>query len=119
LFLCSAGLLSQPLLYLSEYIERYRDDYYRLLLAVSQRGTWHEWLDFFLRGVAIQAQRATEQVSRLIELNQSLRDKLRTKRVPEAALRLVDHIFMNPLVIPAKLAKHWNKPEIDFLGRLF
>lgn len=110
LFLCSSGLLSQPLLYLSEFIERHREDYYRLLLAVSQKGVWEEWLDFFLRGVAVQAQSATAQANRLIELNQIYRHKLGMKRVPEAALRLVDHVFVNPLVMPAKLAKEWQMP---------
>ena len=110
LFLCSSGRLTQPLLYLSEFIERHRDDYYRLLLAVSQKGAWSEWLEFFLRGVTVQAQNATDQAARLIELNQKYRNNLGSKRVPEAALRLVDHVFMNPLVMPAKLAKEWQMP---------
>ncbi len=108
LYLCSHGALSEPLLYLSEFIERYRDDYYRLLLAVSQKGSWREWIEFFLRGVTIQANSALEQATCLITLNQSYREKLGKKRVPEAALRLVDHIFANPLVIPAKLASEWE-----------
>ncbi len=108
LYLCSHGVLSEPLLYLSEFIERYRDDYYRLLLSVSQKGSWREWLEFFLRGVTVQANSASEQANRLISLNQAYREKLGTKRVPEAALRLVDHIFANPLVIPAKLANEWG-----------
>jgi Fic family protein len=108
LYLCSHGVLSEPLLYLSEFIERYRDDYYRLLLAVSQKGSWREWIEFFLRGVTVQATSASEQATRLITLNQSYSEKLGTKRVPEAALRLVNHIFTNPLVMPAKLASEWG-----------
>lgn len=42
LMLCERGFLQQPLLYLSAYFERNRDDYYELLLAVSQRGAWME-----------------------------------------------------------------------------
>ena len=108
LYLCSHGALSEPLLYLSEFIERYRDDYYRLLLAVSQKGSWRGWIEFFLRGITVQANSASEQATCLITLNQSYREKLGTKRVPEAALRLVDHIFANPLIIPAKLASEWG-----------
>lgn len=110
LYLCSSGTLSEPLLYLSEFFERYRNDYYRLLLGVSQRGEWREWLEFFLRGVRVQSELASEQATQLVELNQSYRDRLGTKRVPEAALRLVDHIFVNPLVMPSKLVKEWDMP---------
>ena len=42
------NILSQPLLNLSVYFERYRQDYYGNLLAVSQRGDWEAWLRFFL-----------------------------------------------------------------------
>lgn len=108
LYLCSHGALSEPLLYLSEFIEKHRDHYYRLLLSVSQKGSWREWLEFFLRGVTVQAQIASEQATRLVGLNQSYRERLGTKRVPEAALRLIDHIFANPLVIPAQLASKWG-----------
>src|SRR5215469_1592607 len=54
LLLCAEGLLPQPLLYLSAFFERHRSEYYRLLLEVSQRGNWLEWITFFLRGVSEQ-----------------------------------------------------------------
>lgn len=108
LFLCAQGHLSQPLLYLSEFFEQHRDEYYRLLLGVSQKGLWREWLEFFLRGVTFQAQDACTRSRTLTELNSAYREKLGTKRVPEAAARLIDQIFANPLIAPTKLAKEWN-----------
>ncbi|GIV06691.1 MAG: hypothetical protein KatS3mg016_2266 [Fimbriimonadales bacterium] len=50
------NLLPTPLLYLSEYFERHRGEYYDLLQAVSERGAWREWTLFFLQGVQGQAQ---------------------------------------------------------------
>ncbi len=108
LFLCAQGHLSQPLLYLSEFFEQHRDEYYRLLLGVSQKGLWREWLEFFLRGVTFQAQDACTRSRTLTELNSAYREKLGTKRVPEAAARLTDQIFANPLIAPTKLAKEWD-----------
>ena len=58
LLLVHWGLLPQPLLYLSAFFERYRDDYYRGLLGVSHKGQWEEWVEFFLRGVREQARDA-------------------------------------------------------------
>ncbi len=108
LFLCAQGHLSQPLLYLSEFFERHRDEYYRLLLGVSQKGLWRDWLEFFLNGVTTQAKDACERSRSLTELNQSYREKLGTKRIPEAALRIIDRVFANPLIVPAKLTREWN-----------
>lgn len=108
LFLCAQGGLSQPLLYLSEFFEQHRDEYYRLLLGVSQKGLWREWLEFFLRGVTFQAQDACTRSRTLTELNSAYREKLGTKRVPAAAAKLIDQIFANPLIAPTKLAKDWS-----------
>jgi Fic family protein len=108
LFLCAQGHLSQPLLYLSEFFEQHRDEYYRLLLGVSQKGLWREWLEFFLSGVKFQAQDACTRSRTLTDLNAVYREKLGTKRVPEAAAKLIDQIFTNPLVAPTKLAKEWD-----------
>ncbi len=52
LLLVSWNLLPLPLLYLSAYFERYREDYYARLRAVSERGDWSAWVVFFLNGVA-------------------------------------------------------------------
>jgi Fic family protein len=46
------GLLTQPLLYLSQYFWRHRPTYYRRLRAVTADGDWEGWLGFFLDGVA-------------------------------------------------------------------
>ncbi len=63
-------LLPLPLLYLSAYFEEKRERYYDLLLAVSERGAWEEWLSFFLRGVAEQAQDAIQRAQALQDLQQ-------------------------------------------------
>jgi Fic family protein len=66
LLLHQAGLLRQPLLYLSLYLKQHRDDYYRLLDRVRSTGDWEMWLDFFLDGVATTATGAVETAQRLV-----------------------------------------------------
>ncbi len=58
LMLCNAGLLREPLLYLSLYFKRNRSSYYRLLNDTRQTGDWERWLQFFLRGVEEVAEAA-------------------------------------------------------------
>ncbi len=55
LYLCSTGLLREPLLYLSLYLKQHRDEYYRLLTSCREEGDWESWITFFLEGVAVTA----------------------------------------------------------------
>ncbi len=65
LLLCEAGVLSQPLLYLSVYFKRQRALYYELLDRVRRTGDWEAWLAFFLRGVREVAENAAVTAQRL------------------------------------------------------
>lgn len=109
LFLCERKCLSLPLLYLSGFFDETRDDYYRHLLSVSEKGSWREWIDYFLRGVRIQAERAlldTRQVLALYEKNRlALRDRT---RVPQESARVLDHVFGNPFISIARYAERYD-----------
>jgi Fic family protein len=52
------GLMRSPLLYLSLFFKRHRDEYFRRLNAVRTDGDWEGWTDFFLDGVATIADEA-------------------------------------------------------------
>ncbi len=104
LLLCRERLLSQPLLYLSAYFERYRDDYYRHLLAVSQTRSWTEWIRFFLRGVYEQAQDAMERSRRLLELRERFHRQFHEARSSALLLKLIDHLFTAPVITINKAA---------------
>lgn len=105
LLMVREGLLPQPLLYLSAFFERYREDYYRLLLAVSQRGAWVDWVTFFLRGVAVQAQDAVERANRLLDLWQTYRRQFQTGKSSGALLNLLDKLIEYPVITLPRAAK--------------
>ncbi|MEE8176937.1 MAG: Fic family protein [Acidobacteriota bacterium] len=105
LLLCADGLLPKPLLYLSAYFERHRQRYYDLLLAISQRGAWSEWITFFLRGVAEQSHDAIRRSNRLIDLWQEYRQKLQSARTSPLSLRLVNELLSYPAISVAWAAK--------------
>ncbi|NLD45415.1 MAG: Fic family protein, partial [Chloroflexi bacterium] len=104
LLLCTWGLLPAPLLYLSEYLEARRPLYYDLLLAVSQRGAWTEWLEFFLQGLAVQAGDAIVRAGRLMDLRESYRKRLQTGGASVGLLRLVDVLFSSPILSISHIA---------------
>lgn len=96
LYLCAEKQLSQPLLYLSAYFERNRDEYYRRLLAVSQESDWEGWFSFFLRGVREQAEDAVHKTQKILALQAQLRQRLMEDRAPASTMRLLDELFRNP-----------------------
>jgi Fic family protein len=110
LFLCDRGILSEPLLYLSSYFERHHDDYYRHLLAVSTQGAWKDWLVYFLTGVRETAKEALADTERLVNLYQNYRKVLaQAKRVPSAAVGMLDALFASPMLAIAQHAERHNE----------
>lgn len=104
LLLCHGRLLEQPLLYLSAYFEQHRQQYYQLLLAVSQTGRWSEWVAFFLSGVAEQARDALWRTERLLALRQEYHQRFSTARSSALLLRLIDDLFEYPVMSVPKAA---------------
>jgi Fic family protein len=98
LLLCAWNLLPQPFLYLSAYFVAHQQAYYDLLLAVSQRGAWEDWLGFFLRGVAAQARDAVVRAGRLLDLRERYREQFQAARAAARLLQLVDLLFARPVV---------------------
>ena len=110
-FLCERGYLTQPLLYLSVFFERFREEYYSKLLAISQRGDWEGWVRFFLRGVVNQSNEAISDANKILKLHSEYERMLEeTKKIPESAHRLIDEIFLNPVISISVLSKKWNMP---------
>ena len=105
LLLCKEGALPEPLLYLSAYFERYRNEYYRLLLAVSQSGKWIDWISFFLRGVAEQSRDALVRSDRLLQLWKNYRGEFQSARSSALQLRIVDQLFAYPAITANQAAK--------------
>ncbi len=99
--LCEKNLLPQPLLYLSSYFEKHRDAYEDHLLDVSRVGAWQEWVQYFLRGVAVQSRDAIRRAQRLFNLWGRYREALQSARSSALLLALVDRLFSQPaLTVP-------------------
>jgi Fic family protein len=99
LFLCAAGRLPEPLLYLSPYFERRRREYYDRLQAVRERSEIQEWCQFFLTAVEHQANDGVNRARRLLELRERYRLELLGAR--NRSTELVEMIFENPVITSA------------------
>lgn len=99
LILCEAGVLREPILYLSLFLKSHRDDYYRLLQEVRQAGTWETWMEFFLTGVAETAEQAVATARELIAMFEVDRQKIvGIGRAAPSALRVHELMQAHPIV---------------------
>lgn len=112
LLLCSAGVLRQPLLYLSLYFKQRRSDYYALLNHVRRSGDWEAWLAFFLEGVRVTAEGAVAASRRLSEMFASDRAALeRPGRRAGSVLRVHDALKERPIL---SLSEASNRTTLSF-----
>ena len=105
LMLLEKKLLSQPMLYLSDFFEAHREAYYQSLLDVSQKGNWKAWLTFFLNGVRQQAEEALLTTQNLLTLNEEYRRIAKGPKVPKSVNLLIDRLFGKPIVSISELTK--------------
>ena len=108
LLLCQAGMLRQPLLYLSLYFKQHRDTYYDLLDHVRRTGDWEAWLAFFLEGVKLTGEGAVSTAQRLSRMFQNDRNRIEQAggRKAGSGLRVHDALKSQPILsLPAARRK--------------
>jgi Fic family protein len=98
------GLMGAPLLYLSLFFKRHRDDYYRRLNAVRTDGDWEGWTDFFLDGVTTVADEAVGAARDLFAIVAADRVRVLSRNSISAA-RLFELLPRRPIVTIASAMK--------------
>ena len=96
LYLIEEGLLTLPILYLSRYIVKNKADYYRLLLEVTAKGQWQEWLLFMLKGVKEVSGWTTDKISAVRKLMVATEQRMREKLPKIYSYELLQVIFEQP-----------------------
>jgi Fic family protein len=90
LYLVSHGLLAKPSLYLSDFFERHRANYYDALMRVRVSSDLIHWVRFFLRGVAETATKGLVVFQQILALRTKVEAAILKlgKRAPNARLML-------------------------------
>ncbi len=105
LMLTDRGALSQPLLYMSPYLEGQKDRYIDLMFEVSRKGEWTPWIRFFMDAVVASASEAIKIVKRLQDLQKSYREKFQTAKRSALLLRMIDLAFERPALSVSSIAQ--------------
>ena len=77
LMLIEAGLLHDPILYLSRAIITRKNDYYRLLRAVTADGSWIEWVLYMLDVVRDSAVSTTRKIGAIRTCQEDIAERAR------------------------------------------
>jgi Fic family protein len=99
--LADAGLLPEPLLFLSPYFERHQTEYVRLLRQVSVEGAWVPWVRFFLTAVATQARAGIQTLQTLDDVRTAYAERYSGETATD---RLAHLLFDEPYVDAAMVA---------------
>lgn len=96
--LINAGVLSEPVLYLSLYLKTHRRRYYELLdESGRQTGDWEAWLTFFLEGVietADNAYQTTDRLGRMFDEDRALIESAGRRSV--SGLKVFSELMKRP-----------------------
>lgn len=105
LFLYQKRALSQPMFYLSEYLESHRDEYYQRLKAISVEGDWNGWIAFFLQAIVTQAAQNSTRVSAIQALYEEMKLAIQAATHSQYTVHVLDAIFNKPIFRSSDLAQ--------------
>ncbi|MCH9630155.1 MAG: Protein adenylyltransferase SoFic [Chlamydiia bacterium] len=104
LLLIDQKMLPGPLLYLSAFFEATREEYYKQLYNLSSKGSWNDWLTYFLNGIAVQSEDVLSRAERINELLTmwTFQAASSGSHVP---VEIVEHFAVNPYLTINKIAE--------------
>ena len=97
LFLYQKKALSQPMFYLSEYLENHREEYYQRLKGISAEDDWNGWIAFFLQAIATQAVQNSARVTAIQALYEEMKLAIQEATHSQYTVHVLDAIFSKPI----------------------
>jgi Fic family protein len=101
LYLVDFGILHKPALYLSDYFERHKGEYYDQLMAVRTTNKLEAWLQFFMLGLRETAQHSIQVFKDILKLKEQIESEVlvtfHSKRRNNAHM-LIRHLYGSPVV---------------------
>ena len=105
-WLCQQKILSQPLLYISYFFKKNRQEYYDRLMVVRKTGDWEQWIKFFLRGIAETSEEAISTAKEILALKKVCEDMI--VRSNNNYRQLLDLLFRVPVIDKQEVAESLN-----------
>lgn len=99
LYLVSTGILKSPILYLSDFFERYRSLYYDNLMRVRTHSDMTQWIKFFLTGVIETSKKGVQTFDKILQLQKSMEILVKDLGSRSGdALKIIEHLYQKPII---------------------
>jgi Fic family protein len=109
LYLYWKGIVEKPLLYLSYFFKKNRQEYYDRLTMVRTTGNYEQWVVFFLQGVIETSESAIEDTKKILELHSEHQKLLYTAKLSSPlAVVLLNQLFYTPIISISDVQKKFN-----------
>jgi len=96
LYLVQQELLSQPVLYLSSYIVKYKTEYYQLLRGVTEKNNWHDWVMYMITAMIETAQLTTKKIRSMLLLKDEFENQMKQTLGSSYSFELLQLMFTLP-----------------------
>lgn len=98
LYLVSKGLIKRPILYLSDYLERHRNTYYRCIMTARTENDIRPWLKFFLTGIIKTAENGVQTFSDILAVEKDNEERVQQLGMRSAnALKVLQTLYISPM----------------------
>jgi Fic family protein len=100
------GILKQPVLYLSDFFERNRTNYYDNLMRVREKNDLVQWFKFFLVGIIETASSSVATFDNILKLQKQVEGQIQTlgSRTVNAQ-KVINYLYQRPIIDAAKVTE--------------
>ena len=93
LYLVLNGLLDSPILYLSNYINKNKDKYYKLFTEFREKDNYEDWIIYILKGIEETSKNTIELIKQIQSEMESFKEEFMTKLPKIYSDELLDSLF--------------------------
>ena len=121
LYLVLKNLLDSPILYLSNYINNNKQEYYQLIQNIHDSGDWESWILYILKGIEEMSESSLRTLKRIDKLFQDIDNEIKSNEPTIYSRELTELIFKNFYTLIKDVQKTLNvtrKTSSNYLYKL-
>ncbi|MFN3866932.1 MAG: Fic family protein [Demequina sp.] len=103
--LMARGVLAEPLLTVSPWLERHDDEYRERLFNVSAHGDWSSWIEFFSTAVEQSSNDVLRKINSVVRIAEEMADAVKGSRAGSVQRRLPELLVRRPVVSARDVAR--------------
>lgn len=95
LYLVLNNLIDSPILYLSKYINKTKQEYYKLFNEVRKNNNFEDWILYILKGIEITSKETIELIEKIQTEMKNYKEEFRSKLPKIYSKELLESLYKN------------------------